>query len=64
MKILSILFLICITTFAQSDTQSNKIDMHGGNYNSLTDKRRTTFGSNIGMSMFVDNNSSNKQKQK
>jgi len=57
------LLLISLTTFAQTDIQSNKIDMHGGNYNNLNEKRRTTFGSNMGMSIFVDNNASKKLKE-
>ena len=58
-----LLILISISCFAQDNTEKVKIDMHGGNYNSLG-KNSSFRSKSSSMKMFLDNNSSTNNKDK
>ncbi len=58
--IISLLSLSCYGEY-----QTGKIDMHGGKNSYLYDKKGTGFGNyTVGMSMFMDKNTSKKENKK
>ena len=59
MKAFVVVLIFCISLFAEY--QKAKIDMHGGNYEN--DYKGKAFGSSsMGLSSFLDKNSSKKMK--
>lgn len=61
MKTLLIVLLATLPSFAQYIYGQNKIDMHGGNHNSLYEKNSFR-SSSMGMSALLDRNTSKNTK--
>lgn len=60
MKVLLILNALIFSLFAQQER--GKIDMHGGKEEYSYDKKSSFRGSTMGLSSFLENNSSKKMK--
>lgn len=62
MNIVFIVSLLSLSCYAEY--QSAKIDMHGGKDSYMYDKKRSGFGNQgVGMSMFMDKNTTKKTKE-
>ena len=59
MKFILVLIALGIYSLAQNNYSDKKIDMHGGNYDSLSGYSSGGFhNTSMGMSMFLDKNAS------
>ena len=65
MKTIIFLSIISSLAISQGDYKQGKIDMHGGNYDSFKSSKKKSFGSSgMGMSMFLDKNSTKNIEKK
>ena len=62
MKLTFAFILICISSVADYTYQSGKIDMHGGNYDNAYEMKNSFASKGMGLSSFLDSNSSKKLK--
>lgn len=58
-----VLIIIAFTSMLLAEYEKGKIDMHGGKENYFSAKK-SAFGSSMGLSNFLDTNSSKKTKPK
>ena len=63
MKLVAV--LLALSVYLLAEYQTGKIDMHGGKNSYSHEKKKSSFGSkNMGMTLFLDKNSSKKSEDK